>query len=210
MLAYKNGDKELTTNDITVSLDGKIYSDLVIYTGDKNLMLNNESVISLTKSVEEEEAIKTEEEIKVEMNSLLTEVLGFRALAYYHQGRCYYTIPVRHFDDTQVRLYDQSNNNFYVYNNNESLAGVNNASQLGRYGVVRNNWYSVNVNSINHIGRPAPVDPTDPINPDPNYPDPKDPLPTDPGATDDDTDSFYLNAQINILPWALRSQNADL
>ena len=66
----------------------------------------------------------------------------------------------------------------------------------------------MNVNSIKQIGRPAPVDPATPINPAPNFPDPTDPIPADP--TPDDVENMYIDAQINILPWARRSQDADL
>ena len=102
-------------------------------------------------------------------------------------------IPIRHFDDSQVKLYDLSTNDYYIFNGTK--VKVNSVDQLGRYGIVRNNWYSVNVASINQIGRPAPTDPTEPI--------PGEPTP-------DDTESYYLNAEISILPWAKRSQNADL
>ena len=135
---------------------------------------------------------------------------GKKALAYYQDGRCYYSIPVRHFNDDEVKLYvdpSATGTKEYFWKADE---GVNKVNQEGRYGIVRNHWYSVNVNSIALIGRPAPVDPTTPINPDPSYPDPTDPTVNDEIPTTDDVENLYLNAQINILPWAKRSQNADL
>ena len=116
---------------------------------------------------------------------------------------------IRHFNDDEVALYDASSTikDYYTFNGNKS--SINSVDQEGRYGVVRNHWYSINVTSITQIGRPAPVVPSDPINPDPNFPDPKDPVPDMP-PTPDDIESLYIKAQINILPWTLRLQDADL
>lgn len=60
-------------------------------------------------------------------------------------------------------------------------------SYLGRYGVVRNNWYELNVLSVG-IGSPT--------------------IPEDPGDLDEE--EAYMNVQINVLSWAKRSQNVDL
>ena len=132
----------------------------------------------------------------VTMTGILATVLnGEKAFVYYPEGKCYYIIPIRHFDDKEV----------YLYSNPEATGpkdyywtadpGVNKVNQEGRYGVVRNHWYSVNVQSISKIGQPTPIDPGTPIVPPP---------------TPDDEENIYLNAKINILPWAKRNQNADI
>lgn len=65
-----------------------------------------------------------------------------------------------------------------------------NLKYLGRYGVLRNNWYEVVVNSIS--------DPGSPVVPeiDPNIP--------------DDVNDFYISVSVNILSWAKRVHNVDL
>ena len=60
-------------------------------------------------------------------------------------------------------------------------------SYLGRYGVVRNNWYELNVTKVG-IGSPV--------------------IPDEPGNLDEE--EAYMNVQINILSWAKRSQDVDL
>ena len=62
-----------------------------------------------------------------------------------------------------------------------------NESYLGRYGVVRNNWYELNVNSVS-IGSPV--------------------IPDDDGKLDEE--EAYINCQINVLSWAKRTQDVDL
>lgn len=61
------------------------------------------------------------------------------------------------------------------------------ANFLGRYGVVRNNWYDIAVKKVG-IGAPT--------------------IPDDEGDLDED--EAYINAEINILSWAKRSQNVEL
>lgn len=61
---------------------------------------------------------------------------------------------------------------------------------LGRYGVVRNNWYNLNIQSVRKIGSPIPVTPD--------------------GTPDDEIEN-YLSVKIHILSWAKRTtQSVDL
>ncbi len=133
-----------------------------------------------------------------------------KAVKYYPGGKCFYTIQIKNFGDN-VKLYN-TDGTYFVYN---GKSGINSADKLGRYGVVRNTWYILTINSISGLGSPAPVNPDQPINPDPNYPNPNDPTnPDDPAnpnnPTPDDTENYYIAAQIKILPWAIRTQGADL
>lgn len=65
-----------------------------------------------------------------------------------------------------------------------------NSKWLGRYGIVRNHIYEVVVTSVSNPGSPCvpEVNPTDP----------------------DDVNDYYIQAKINILPWAKRVNNVDL
>ncbi|MDE6534314.1 MAG: fimbria major subunit [Muribaculaceae bacterium] len=63
---------------------------------------------------------------------------------------------------------------------------------LGRYGMVRNNWYSVSIGNVFHLGSPVP------------------PKVQNVNKSDDNHDVHkYLSFKINILSWAKRSQNVD-
>lgn len=96
-------------------------------------------------------------------------------IRYYKDGECYYyTIPVKHFTDI-------------VYTPGETISDE---THLGRYGVVRNNWYEININSVSGPGEP--VIPT---------PDPDQPV---------DKQKGYIQCEINVLSWAKHSQNVDL
>jgi len=77
------------------------------------------------------------------------------------------------------------------------------ANYLGRYGMVRNNWYDVTVNAFKKIG--SPVEPTTTIEPeDPTNPDPDNPGGGD--TPDDNVNSKYISVKVNVLSWAKRVQ----
>ena len=103
-----------------------------------------------------------------------TGIIGrFCAVRYYHESVCYYDVLIRH---------DQS---------------VTDKMALGRYGVVRNNWYHLDLQSVSGPGTPWIPDPSDPDNPTP--PD-----------TDDDEADAYLSVKITINPWTYWTQGVDL
>lgn len=106
----------------------------------------------------------------------------------YKGGVAYYAVRIKHFGDTDtpwnvegqgVKAGDNSN----IYN-----TGSENWF-LGRYGVVRNNWYDISVNKIQTLG-----DATTPAFT--NYP--------------DDVLENYISVSINVLSWSKHSQGADL
>lgn len=94
----------------------------------------------------------------------------------YEGGICYYIAYIRHFDDTETPW--KSGDPTYVGSDNSVDY---NAKYLGRYGVVRNNWYDLTIQDFAYPG--SPDIPT--------------PNPTDP---DDDNSTILLNVKVN--PWA--------
>ena len=114
--------------------------------------------------------------------------LSDQTIRVYENGATYYYASrIQHFGDYYCEI-----PNGYV----EDVSGYG-EEHLGRYGVVRNNWYEIVINSISGPGRPTPPDPTDPE--DPDNPD-----------TDDPKDDAFINCRINILSWAKRSQDVEL
>lgn len=118
----------------------------------------------------------------------LNEKLGFKeatetdaavGLSTFESGVSYYIARVKHFGDYLTKW--EAGNDTY---------GSNNANWLGRYGVLRNNWYELSVSSVSG----------------PGYPDVPKVNPTDP----DDVNDQYINVEVKILDWAKRSQRIDL
>lgn len=94
----------------------------------------------------------------------------------YLKGATYYIARVKHFSSL-------------TWQSGESY-GDNNDKYLGRYGMLRNNWYELKVGNVYGPGYPGvpPVDPTQP----------------------DDENEKYLSVSVEILSWAKRSQSVDL
>lgn len=97
-------------------------------------------------------------------------------IKYYKGGvSYYYATLIRHFNDSETPW--------------DASAPTYALKHLGRYGVVRNNWYDINITSISGPG---------------------DPEITTPSEDPDDQAEGYVRAEINVLSWAKRSQNVDL
>lgn len=104
-------------------------------------------------------------------------------ILFYEHGWCYYRVLIRHFDDTQTPW---SSTAAMMDNSTDQAYGGDEASYLGRYGVVRNNWYNISINSVTHVG--SPIIP---------------PLTTNA----DDKVEQLLNATLRISGWEKHDQN---
>lgn len=96
----------------------------------------------------------------------------------YLEGATYYIARVKHFGDALTE-----------WKSGETY-GDKNKQYLGRYGMLRNNWYELKVGNVYGPGYPGvpPVDPTLP----------------------DDENEKYLSVSVKILDWAKRSDTVDL
>ena len=97
----------------------------------------------------------------------------------YKNGESYYIARIKHFGD-DLTPWVAGNENY----------GGNNLNWLGRYGVLRNNWYDLTIEKISG----------------PGYPDVPEVKPGSP----DDEDTKYISVSVKILDWAKRSQSVDL
>lgn len=124
----------------------------------------------------------------VKYNAILTAVNNtVKNITKYVNGYVYYPVRIKHFGDELTpwaQAYDANITTVKIY-----PATNKEERYLGRYGVVRNNWYELEVNSIKGIGY-AVIPPAN------NVP--------------DDVLDQYISVKINILSWAKRSQSEDL
>ena len=97
----------------------------------------------------------------------------------YQDAEAYYIARIKHFGDDLT-----------PWVAGDKTYGSNDLNWLGRYGVLRNNWYNLTVSSISG----------------PGYPDVPEVKPTDP----DDENFKYINVSVKILDWAKRSQDVNL
>ncbi|MBQ8462950.1 MAG: fimbria major subunit [Prevotella sp.] len=71
---------------------------------------------------------------------------------YYHQGYCYYRVPIKHFGD---ELTPWASAPAMTGTTPAAAYAGDEANYLGRYGVVRNNWYTISIRRVTHVGSPV-------------------------------------------------------
>ena len=105
-------------------------------------------------------------------NSYDTALDELGTIRYYKDGGCYYyAVPIKHFTI------------------DKPSGTIEDSNFLGAYGVVRNNWYQITINSVSGPGAPGV---------------------TDPGEGGVEDEEGYIECSINILSWAKRQQSVDL
>lgn len=70
----------------------------------------------------------------------------------YKGGVAYYAVRIKHFGDTEGTPWNVAEQGVTAGGNSKIYPGANEGWFLGRYGVVRNNWYDISVNKIQTLG----------------------------------------------------------
>lgn len=155
-----------TTDDITINLTAD---------GNNITTAGNHVITAANFTVKGHDVVTKAEEKAVNDKVGLTKDAG---ISTYANGESYYIARIKHFGDALT-----------PWESGESY-GDNNLKYLGRYGMLRNNWYELNVQSVSG----------------PGYPD----VPEVKPNTSDDEDDKYIKVSVKILDWAKRTQNVDL
>lgn len=166
-----NKAKELlnTTGTVTATISGDLLK------GGSHLLTTD------NVTIKEGKVAKNDDITFAELNTKLglDKTPGIKT---YENGVCYYIARIKHFNDLTPW---SSGKETYGTNN-----ATNNDLYLGRYGVLRNNWYDLEVTKFSAPGYPdVPV-----VNPE----------------TADDEDTKNINVEVKILDWAKRSQQVEL
>lgn len=127
-----------------------------------------------------------EEGMQTEINSQLEAFNGKLNVNFYDDGVAYYRLLIKHFGDTDTPWAEADKKENDSYPNGTGFTGE--SQWLGRYGMVRNNWYDLTVTGARELGSPT--------------------IPEATGNYDDDVNNLAVT--INILSWAKRTQNVEL
>lgn len=155
-----------TSTNTTVDLTAAAGGNDITKAGNHLLKLGNISVTGVTLQQSDIDAINAK--------------LGLKegeGISTYQNAEAYYIARVKHFGGLTPWTAGQS-------------YGTDNLSFLGRYGVLRNNWYELTVDKVSG----------------PGYPDVPDVKPNVP----DDENFKYISVSVKILSWAKRSDTVDL
>ena len=128
---------------------------------------------------------------------------GVTKIYKYVGGVVYYATRIAHFGDVEtpwdapaeaynqyLKVYPADGQSLHETSINYGSNRAN--AWLGRWGIVRNNWYKLEIDEIKGLGSPVPED-----------------FSGDAGNTPDDNPKpkYYIAAHIHILPWAVRTQS---
>ena len=164
------------TTDPTVELTGDLLT-----AGTHVLTKSN---VSIKIKEGETETEKVDDKLVATLNTKLglddTKGIGIKT---YKNGESYYIARIKHFGDDLTPWAEGQET--YGANNAE-----NNTKYLGRYGVLRNNWYELSIGSVSGPGTPD--------------------VPTIKPDEPDDESYRYISVSVKILSWAKRSQSVNL
>ena len=167
-------DASVAGTTTTITLKGSD-NDLTA-AGNRMLKASN---ITVTKATGDAVTLQPEDVTAINNKLGLSEGYG---ISTYKNGESYYIARIKHFGALTPWTEGQET---YGINNND-----NNTKYLGRYGVLRNNWYELKVGSVSGPGTPdvPTIKPTEP----------------------DDESYKYISVSVRILSWAKRSQDVNL
>ena len=148
--------------------------------------------------------------VKVNAMYSFTPTTGTIKLYEYTGGVTYYAQRIAHFGNVETpwsapgeayndydKIYPTDGQSIHATPINYGASRA--AAWLGRWGIVRNNWYVIEITAINGLGSPVPVDYSGTGS-------------GKPGSTPDDNpdETYFIAAHIHILPWVKRTQNLTL
>ena len=198
--------------------DGKAAADLYLYDNDTTTLANAANMTDdITAAINAMEVVKArgkaDDVVFEEVNAHLKRVKSFTigSVSYaadatdaavlkvfntvysnigdiniYKNGMVYYQIRVKHFGDDLTPW----NRGEAKVTTTDTYPVVNrDANYLGRYGILRNNWYELNVATVNRLGYPAIPPLTD---------------------KPDDLLNEYISVIVNIQPWVKKGKEIVL
>lgn len=152
---------------------------------------NNLKTVTSIALKNDEENYKPGANLNVDAPNLIAALNAKYHVVKYEGGVAYYDIRFKHFGDeyTPWTAPAQTTTSTTI------AYGGDAQKYLGRWGMVRNNWYEINVSSIKQLGKPVIGN---------LY------VENDDTPDDNKTIEKYLAFTVNILSWAKRVQNEEL
>lgn len=191
-----NGNKEVVYTEATLAerLKNILLNDPAVKTWTKthttysfDITFNNTTagVTTIDKATFKDNTAPDEklESFTTNLNNALPNIVRYKG------GVAYYAVRIKHFGDTEGTPWNVAEQGVTAGGNSKIYPGANEGWFLGRYGVVRNNWYDISVNKIQTLGDA-----------------------TIPAFTNDPDDVLenYISVSINVLSWSKHTQGADL
>lgn len=168
----------------TISEAGKITVSDVEFSDKAGAVTFNKLVLTFTPSATGGTATNAD----VTDAAVLTALANNIKVVEYKGGYSYYNILIKHFGDELTPWNPSTKTSGLSYPDHNK-----DANWLGRYGVLRNNWYDLDITDVSRLGAATPEE-----------------LDVKKDPTPDDNLKSYISVKINVLSWAKRTQKAIL
>jgi len=208
-------DAVVTLGSVTAATGEQAYTYQIII---KNIVAKKSGTavsLSAAQQTAVENAVKALTDVAAILAASRTNTTKFYL---YKDGVSYYTMRIAHFGGSDINSGDKNFQNgetpwsapSAAYNNYALIYPMNGqsvhtspinygasraAAWLGRWSIVRNNWYVLDIKKVEGLGSPVPEDYSG----------------TGIGNTPDDNPGreYYIAAEVHILPWAKRYQSVN-
>ncbi len=197
------------TNGSVLAL-GTSWFKMYTTTGVGTLYLTFDEVVSLYKGTEVHGFTATDE-TKASMDAQLNNIMGSTSRTWADSDVTLAALDARPYggykaatvaseSDYVLQYYQNAVSYYDIFIQHDDSRAVGHS---GRWGMVRNNSYTMDITGIMQEGLPYIPDPTDPEIVDPENQDPTDPEPADQLNT-------YISVTISVNPWVLWYQESPL
>lgn len=139
----------------------------------------------------------TDATLKTNLETAIATAINDNKVSLYKNGWSYYNVRIKHFGEVETPwtsggtyVTQPGTTTEQIYKLSDAAWGDN--AFLGRYGIVRDNWYKLTISAINKLGSATP--PT---------------VKGDPTPDDEIEKEYYISAHVHILPWVLRNQSVE-
>jgi hypothetical protein len=139
----------------------------------------------------------TDGTLKTNLETAIATAISDNKVSLYKNGWSYYNVRIKHFGEVETPwasdgtyVTQPGTTTEQIYKLSDAAWGDN--AFLGRYGIVRDNWYKLTISAINKLGSATPPDVTG-----------------DPTPDDEIEKEYYISAHVHILPWVLRNQSVE-
>lgn len=131
------------------------------------------------------------------IQAALDAALANYVVSFHKGGKAYYNARIQHFGEYETPW--SLTNPFQTVIPGTTIAQIYGADPeatqrfLGRYGVVRDNWYKLTIDKVMHIGSAEPIDVSA----------------TGKKDIPDDQIDNYIAVHVHIIPWVIRNQSIN-
>ncbi len=139
----------------------------------------------------------TDTALKTHLSSAISAAINDNVLTLYKGGYAYYNVRIKHFGEVETPWNASGTYVTKPGSTTEQIYKISNPTYgdnafLGRYGIVRDNWYKLSIDGITKLGTATPQT-----------------VSGDPTPDDEIEKEYYISAHVHIVPWVLRTQSVS-